>query len=444
MDTSNTSAAHNLMLPVPRSVGGRRCAAQHFGAWAVKPQWFRDAVARVRDGTWKPSEPRAGWDDDDDTDPNDGVYTVVNRVAVIHLDGQMTKYGSSFGGCSTIAVRKAVRLATADPTVKAIMLHVCSPGGTVAGTSALAADVAAAVQAKPTDCYISDMACSAAYWVASQCRTVYANDTAEVGSIGTMVVLEDDTGQQEQLGIKLSVVATGEYKGLWASGAVTDKYVADEQRLVNDLNVPFLAGVAAGRGDRISDVGAVADGRVHVAAQAKQLGLIDQVASFDVAMNALSTESQTMTDNEFTAHAQANPAAVQRFIDQGHAAGHAAGRTAGQADGIAAERARFDELAEMASEHPAFVVEQFKAGATVAVAAKAYAALVKREAQQAKTLDPSNGVPPLNAPRTDGSAASDPEQEWAANVGGVQQQFRKKEQFLALRKHQSRIAALPN
>ncbi len=431
-----TASQTPLALPI-RRVGTEKCAGQHFGPWSVAAGWFRSAAEAVRAGTMKP---RAIGAEGADVTP---VSMTQGPVAVITIDGMMTKGGSSFGGCSTVDVRQAVRAAAADPRVGGIMLIVSSPGGTCAGTPELADDVAAAAALKPLWAYIEDMGCSAAYWVASQAEQVYANRTATVGSIGTMVVLEDDTAMQEKVGIKFTVVSTGPYKGLGADGSVPDKLVAEYQDIVDQLNTHFLAAVTSGRGFTAPQMQAVADGRVWIGAQAQAAGLIDQVATLDDAMAALTLEIQTMTTDEFNAHAAANPTAVQRFIDQGNTAGHAAGLALGRTEGAAAERARFDELAEMAAEHPAFAIEQYKAGATVSAAAKAYAGHLRVQAQQAKTLDASNGVPPLNVPgpAAVGGNVADPEQAWASNKDGCQQNFNTKAHYLAFAKHQARVVA---
>ena len=81
----------------------------------------------------------------------------------------------------------------------------------------------------------------------SQAEAVWANEIAMVGSIGTYCVLQDDTKMQDAIGIKLTVVSTGAYKGLGADGKVSDQLISDVQREVNDLNERFLVAVAAGR-----------------------------------------------------------------------------------------------------------------------------------------------------------------------------------------------------
>ena len=275
---------------LPAEIKSRSCASQHFGAWAIESKWFRTAMAAIANGTLKPMAET----------PTEEVplYVVRDGVAIIPMEGQMTRGGSSFGGCSTVATRAALRDAVADRAVGSIVLAINSPGGTVAGTSDLADEVKRARKSKGVYAVVSDMCCSAAYWVASQCETIFANNTAVVGSVGTYSLLEDDTGSQEKLGIKYTVVSTGEYKGLGADGAVSDKLIADVKREVNELNVPFLAAVKAGRGSKIPDVAKVADGRAHVGAQAMALGLIDFVDSFEGSLTSIVKRTQNMTGNK--------------------------------------------------------------------------------------------------------------------------------------------------
>lgn len=323
-------------LPLARKMLDGRCASQHYGAWAVESKWFQAAIASVRNGTLKP-EATAYYDDDTDG-KDEPLYEIRDGVAIICIDGQMTKRGSSFGGCSTVAVRHALRQAAMDYTVNAIVMYICSPGGTVAGTADLADDVLAVREGrigkgKPVTAYIADMGCSAAYWVGSQCEYIYANKTAMVGSIGTYTVLEDDTKWQEDMGIKWRVVSTGPFKGLGADGAVSDQLIADVQREVNELNKPFLSAVSVGRAGRIGDIATIADGRAHVAEQALSLGLIDEIASLEAAITATSLRRKPMNPTEqVKAIAADHPEAVASFIEQG--------KKVGKAEASTEERAR--------------------------------------------------------------------------------------------------------
>lgn len=469
----NSTPADAVSLPFPKADRDKRCAGQHFGAWAVEPKWFQAALASVRNGTLPP---RADWgDDEDDESPTAKGYTLVGPakdIALITIDGQMTKRGSSFGGCSTVAVRRALRDAAADYAVRSIILHICSPGGTVAGTADLAEDVAAVRagkfgKAKSVTAYVADMGCSAAYWVASQCDRIYANTTAVVGSIGTYTVLEDDTKLQEEIGIKWRVVSTGKYKGLGADGAVTEELVADVQREVNELNKPFLAAVSAGRGNKIPDIAAVSDGRAYVSEQAKALGLVDEIASLDAAVEAVSknTRSNTMTPTEqVKAIAAEHPESVASFREEGRKAGHADGRKE-YADGLRGnvEAAGNDyELAVKATlaGHDAEAVKlavaaRDKAAADTKAQAEAHAAALAekdKEIERLKfeqsgrgpintagaTADAGKGQSGANATAAEDFAKiEDPKErakaEWAADFGGCKAAFTSEAAYVGFR-----------
>lgn len=209
-------------------------------------------------------------------------------VAIIPVEGAMMKEVSKFGGSSTIQIRRGLRAAAADPDVKAILLAIDSPGGTVAGMTELTDAVSAANRQKPVYAQINDLGASAAYWMASQTRSISANKTALVGSIGTVAIVEDSSKAYEMAGVVVHVVSTGDYKGAFADGApVTEEQLADLQATVDGVNAFFLAGVSQGRGMAIADVKAVADGRLHLADDAQALGLVDHVRSMDATLEAI-------------------------------------------------------------------------------------------------------------------------------------------------------------
>lgn len=355
----------------------KACAAQHFGPWMIEHNWFRQAVDAVRSGKWKPSEPvgRIALENgtvssfkmededlpmatdflDDDDEGGEPSYRVVNGVAIISIDGQMTKRGSSFGGCSTIETRRAIRHAARDRMVNKIMLYIDSPGGTVSGTSDLAADVRAAGEQKVLWAFIANMGASAAYWVASQADQLWCNEVAMVGSIGTYALLCDESKYDEEWGLKYTLVSTGPFKGLGADGKVTDALVSDVQREINDLNERFLSAVAAGRGFDDSTIRALADGRVHIGAKAAQEGLVDVVGTFDAALTALIKEKpMSVSTEQVNAFLVENPDIKNGFIAQGH--------KAGLAEGTANERNRCLSIVETGGTRTQLSIDAIKSG----------------------------------------------------------------------------------
>ena len=202
-------------------------------------------------------------------------------VAVVDIQGTMTKAGSSLGGGGTVAARHAIRQAERDQTVESIILRIDSPGGTVAGTADLASEVAKT--SKPIVAYVEDLCASAAMWVASQCDQIYVNaNTAQVGSIGTYMAMYDISQALENEGVRAVVVKAGEFKGGGYPGTeISDEQVAEWQKMVDALQTEFTAAIALGRDMSVAQAQQLVTGLTYIAAEAEQLNLIDGVKAFD-------------------------------------------------------------------------------------------------------------------------------------------------------------------
>lgn len=266
--------------------------AEYFGPWAIHEDAFVALVRRgglsVRDLN---AQSAAGGSADLKSAPPMGGYNLQSndqKLAVVSLSGPMMKFDSWWGGTSTVRVRQALRSLAEDETIAGIMLVIDSPGGTVSGTKELADDVAAIAASKPLHVYIEDLGASAAYWVASQGARIAMNETGMVGSIGTFATLIDASGAAAQQGLKVHVLRAGEFKGAGTLGTeITSEQLGEMQRIVDELNEFFVAGVAKGRRMQLDAVRELADGRVHLGAAALKLGLVDAVSSFEVAVQAL-------------------------------------------------------------------------------------------------------------------------------------------------------------
>lgn len=293
-----------------------RCASLHFGPWLIEPQWFVSAVEAVRLGVYplaraQTEEPKAG-----EAPPDAKPYGVAGGVAVINVNGPTMKVRSKFGGTSSVDVRRALRMAVADDSVSAIVLHMDTPGGTVAGTHALAADVAAANAVKPVYAHGEDTLASAGYWTASQARGVTASPTTWVGSLGVMQVLTDSSKAAEKNGFRVIPITTGKYKAAGMPGTeITDDQLAYFQSLADKTAEHFKAGVVAGRGMPRDRVDALFDGRVHDAADALAFGLIDEVLPFDALLARIQRDHPPRVSqiNQIPAPAFSGPGAVRTY-----------------------------------------------------------------------------------------------------------------------------------
>ena len=171
--------------------------------WAITPRALTDLWRRYQSAEVPAEKPAPT-----------PVAKPRSAVSVIDIRGPLAKEGfDSFWGGYTPGMRDlgaAIQTAAADPKVRAIVLNIDSPGGTVDGTAELAGIVKAAAAAKPVIAYNDGMMASAAYWVASQATRIIASEMSEVGSIGTLMVHEDWSVALDQAGIHIEIMrATG-------------------------------------------------------------------------------------------------------------------------------------------------------------------------------------------------------------------------------------------
>ena len=436
--------------------------------WAMREDRLRalaTAEARVPVDLTKALEPVA--------------YETTAGVALLEIVGPVLKYADIwtvlFGGVSTIDATAGLAAAETDPAVQSILLYIDSPGGTVAGTADFANAIANC--SKPVTAYVSDMACSAAYWLASQADEIVANSTASIGSIGVYTVVTDSSRLYEDAGVKVNLVKAGEFKGTGVDGVpITADQLDDVQREINGIYEIFVASVAAGRGMPVTRAKTLATGQTWIASEAKELGLVDRIEDLsttligmtnkmaDKKINKKESVAKTPKVEEQVEEVKAEvvapveaavevmpveavaaviePVAVEVVeavasvsVAQQIATAVADTRAEAFAAGVKAEGERLAELVEMAGTHPAFVLAQFKAGATLPAAAKAFAHMVRTEAEQAKALDPSNGVGRLTLPAASGSVTGDPDSDWNNNIGGVQKKFASKSLYVTYEKN---------
>lgn len=257
----------------------------YFGLWSIEPAYMRQMAANVAQMDLQQhvaqslNQPQRQAKSADVLTSTTGV-----NLAVVQLAGTLMKHASSVdGSTSTIDSRKQIREAANDPSIDGVLLHIDSPGGTVAGTAELARDVYETNGKKPVWAFVDDLAASAAYWVASQAQHIVANHgTASIGSIGTYINLIDSSKYFEAEGLESVVIATGPLKGMGTDGTpITAEHKAYLKSIVDQSQAYFTEAVAEGRQMSLEDVNALATGGVFLAAEAVKNRLIDEIKSFD-------------------------------------------------------------------------------------------------------------------------------------------------------------------
>ena len=171
------------------------------------------------------------------------LLSVEDGIGVVAIEGPILRKPDLFariffGATGSEDIGAALREAAGRDDIKAVFLNIDSPGGTVAGTPELADAVAALDKKKPVYAFSSGLMCSAAYWVASQARAIYATPSAQVGSIGVVQAVIDNSAALDKAGIKVEVFSVGKYKAMGAPGTP----LTDDQRELISSNLAEIAG----------------------------------------------------------------------------------------------------------------------------------------------------------------------------------------------------------
>lgn len=207
-----------------------------------------------------------------------GIARIPIRGTISHRAGSVTRV--SRVGTSVEQIRADLDAAIEDDAVKAIVLDVDSPGGSVAGIEELGADIRSARARKPIVAHTDGMMASAAFWLSAQANKVLATKGAEVGSIGVISAFYDNHRAAANSGYDPVVIKSTPGKGtVQGNGTLSDADRADIQRTVDAYHGMFIDAVAAGRGIDRDKAATMADGKVYIGADAQARGYIDGVAT---------------------------------------------------------------------------------------------------------------------------------------------------------------------
>lgn len=209
-----------------------------------------------------------------------------DAVAVIRIDGVIAGTGDVYGGYITPEyMSDQLAQAVDDPSVKAIVLRVNSPGGTVAASEELAQYVKDCP--KPVIVSIGDVGASGAYMLASQSDEIWAMPGSAVGSIGVIAEIPNVSGLLDKVGVEFQVITAGKYKDAGSPyREMTDEEKSLIQGEVDEAYDQFIDIVADGRDMPRSEVETLATGWAWSGETAKELGLIDKLGTYEDALDA--------------------------------------------------------------------------------------------------------------------------------------------------------------
>ena len=202
--------------------------------------------------------------------------SIGDRIALVRIEGMIADSKDSI---------EEIKEYVKDPSVKAILLRIDSPGGAVAPAQEIHEEVKKAVAKKQVVVSMGSVAASGGYYIASPATKIIANPGTITGSIGVIMEIPNLEGLMNKIGVKTEVVKSGKHKDLVS----TFRGIRKEDReilqgVLDNVHEQFIMAVADGRKMSPADVRKIADGRIFTGEQAIKAGLIDELGNLEDAV----------------------------------------------------------------------------------------------------------------------------------------------------------------
>ena len=269
--------------------------------WLMEANWFRVAVNIVSrnpptfglSGEFKEKIEKRALSLGDGKNKDLKFVEKRGNIGILNIRGPIVRYGGMMELSADVrsleTYAKEFKALEEDPSVEVIVLNIDSPGGEAAGISQFATYIRNSP--KRVVAYIDDLGASAAYWIASAAKEIYASTTAFVGSIGVVFTIIDDSEKQKKEGIeKIEIVSVQSPKK--RPDVKSEEGRKQIEVWANDLADKFIKAVARYRG--VSEeyvLNNFGQGDLLIAEKAKDVKMIDGIMTFEKLIKTLSKKT---------------------------------------------------------------------------------------------------------------------------------------------------------
>lgn len=270
-------------------------------------------------------------------DAGDGKAKSSGRgsIAVVYAEGDIVDGEGDLDEIGGTKFARELRELRQDKDVKAVVLRVNSPGGSAPASEAIQREIRLTRQVKPVVVSMGSYAASGGYWIATYGDWIFAEPTTITGSIGVFGIQFDVKKLANDFGITFDSVKTGKFAdAITITRPKTDEELAVFQRLVDWIYGEFVTKVSESRKLKREFVEEIAQGRVWSGAEAKRLGLVDEIGGLDAALAYAAKKAGLGSNYQLTEYPHKKDLSeviTELFDDMKNASGtHAQGGVAGQ------------------------------------------------------------------------------------------------------------------
>ena len=203
-------------------------------------------------------------------------FSFGEKIGVIPIEGPIS---------DSLTITSQLITFKKDKGIKAIILRINSPGGSVGPTQEIYREVRKTIRSKKVIVSMGEVAASGGYYIAAAADKIVANPGTITGSIGVIMHFVQFKELLGKIGVDLEVLKSGEFKDVGSPHReLTERDKELINALIRDIQKQFEEGVATGRKMAVEEVQLISDGRVFSGAQAKELGLVDALGNFQDAV----------------------------------------------------------------------------------------------------------------------------------------------------------------
>ena len=207
-----------------------------------------------------------------------------NNVAIFFADGSIVD-GKEYDKIAADRFVQEIDKLREDKSVKAVVLRVNSPGGSVIASEKIKDALTLLNEEKPVVASYGNYAASGGYWISNGCRKIYTNASTLTGSIGVFSMIPEFSKTMRKVGVNFVSVASNAHSDMYALNRPFDATeLAFLQASVEDIYERFVNMVAENRNMTVEQVDAIAQGRVWTGADAIGIGIVDEIGTLSDAV----------------------------------------------------------------------------------------------------------------------------------------------------------------
>lgn len=216
----------------------------------------------------------------------DGNQSSKKKIAVVYAEGDIVdgEGTSNVAGNTFASMLAEIR---ADESVKAVVLRVASPGGSVLASDKIKSEIDLLRAEKPVIASYGSYAASGGYWISANCDKIFTDKTTLTGSIGCFSMIPDlSKTAKDVLKVGVTLVGSSKHSGMYSlMRPLDEEETAYMQKSVETIYTQFVTTVSEGRDLTPEFVDSIAQGRVWTGSDALEIGLVDSIGTLEDAIS---------------------------------------------------------------------------------------------------------------------------------------------------------------